>query len=176
MGKTWHGGLVLGQQDFVSIRSQGDTILAATRSSAIVSADNGATWVQATLPKFVVGIRGTAITSDNQLLLAAREGAFRSDDGGATWQHILSGLPANDITSVSFDTTHNRLLVTSDQTGIIFESRDGGRTFQRGPDSGYPLRRVGVMGERYIGATPFDGVIVQPENESISAASTTSSR
>ncbi len=175
VGKTWHGGLVLGQQDFVSIRAQGDTILAATRSSAIVSSDAGATWIKAGLPNFVVGIRGTAIAADNQLLLAAREGAFRSEDGGATWQHVLSGLPANDITSISFDTTHNRLLVTSDQTGIIFESRDGGRTFQRGPDSGYPLRRVSVMGERYIGATPFDGVIVQPENESISAATMTSS-
>jgi hypothetical protein len=26
-----------------------------------------------------------------------------------------------------------------------------------------------VIGGRYVGATPFDGVILQPENESISA-------
>jgi hypothetical protein len=52
---------------------------------------------------------------------------------------------------------------------VIFESRDGGRSWQRGPDSGYPLRRVSVIGGRFVGATPFDGVILQPENESISA-------
>jgi len=40
---------------------------------------------------------------------------------------------------------------------VIFESKDGGRSWQRGPDSGYPLRRVSIVGGRYIGATPFDG-------------------
>jgi hypothetical protein len=53
---------------------------------------------------------------------------------------------------------------------VIFESRDGGRSWQRGPDSGFPLRRVSIIGGRLVGATPFDGVILQPENESISAA------
>jgi photosystem II stability/assembly factor-like uncharacterized protein len=170
MGKTWHGGRVLGQQDFVSVRAHGETVLAATRSSAMVSNDGGTTWQQAALPNYVVGIRNAAIGADNELLIAAREGAFRSDDGGATWRQMLDGLPAKDITSISFDGPHKRLLATSDQTGVIFESRDGGRTWQRGPDTGYPLRRVGIVGGRYMGATPFDGVIVQPENESISAA------
>jgi len=48
---------------------------------------------------------------------------------------------------------------------VIFESSDGGRSWQRGPDSGFPLRRVSVIGGRFVGATPFDGVILQPENE-----------
>jgi photosystem II stability/assembly factor-like uncharacterized protein len=170
MGKTWHGGRVLGQQDFVSVRAHGDTVVAATRSGVMVSNDAGASWKQAGLPNYVVSIRNAAIGPDNQFLIASREGAYRSNDGGATWEHVMDGLPAKDITSVSFDSTHKRLLVTSDQTGVIFESRDGGRSWQRGPDSGYPLRRVSIVGGRYVGATPFDGVIVQPENESVSAA------
>ena len=169
-GKTWHGGRVLGQQDFVSVRAHGNTVVAATRSSVMVSNDGGEKWQQASLPTYVVGIRSAAIASDTHFLIAAREGAYRTNDGGATWEHIVDGLPAKDITSVSFDSAHQRLLVTSDQTGVIFESNDGGRTWQRGPDSGYPLRRVSIVGGRYIGATPFDGVIVQPEDESISAA------
>jgi hypothetical protein len=56
---------------------------------------------------------------------------------------------------------------------VVFESRDGGRSWQRGPDSGFPLRRVSVIGGRFVGATAFDGVIIQPENESISAAAQT---
>jgi hypothetical protein len=71
---------------------------------------------------------------------------------------------------VSFDPAHKRLLATSDATGVIFESRDSGRSWQRGPDSGFPLRRVSIIGGRFVGATPFDGVILQPEGESISAA------
>jgi photosystem II stability/assembly factor-like uncharacterized protein len=169
-GKTWKGGQILGQQDFVSVRAEGSTVVAATRSSVLVSNDSGATWKQAGLPTYVVSIRSAAIASDSQIMIASREGAFRSGDGGATWEHVVNGLPGKDITSVSFDATNKRMLATSDATGVIFESRDGGRSWQRGPDSGFPLRRVSVIGGRFVGATPFDGVVLQPENESISAA------
>ena len=168
-GKTWKGGRILGQQDFVSVRAEGSTVVAATRSSVLVSNDRGTTWKQGGLPSYVVSIRSAAIASDNQIMIASREGAFRSGDGGATWEHVVNGLPSKDITSVSFDSTHKRMLATSDATGVIFESRDGGRSWQRGPDSGFPLRRVSVIGGRFVGATPFDGVVLQPENESISA-------
>jgi photosystem II stability/assembly factor-like uncharacterized protein len=169
-GKTWKGGQILGQTDFVSVRAEGSTVIAATHSSVLVSSDTGKTWKLAGLPAYVVSIRSAAIASDSQIMIASREGAFRSGDGGATWEHVVNGLPGKDITSVSFDPTHKRLLATSDATGVIFESRDGGRSWQRGPDSGFPLRRVSVIGGRLVGATPFDGVILQPENESISAA------
>jgi ligand-binding sensor domain-containing protein len=169
-GKTWKGGQVLGQTDFVSVQADDSIVVAATRSSVLVSKDSGKIWMQAPLPKYVVGIRNVAIASDSQIMVAAREGAFRSADAGSTWQQAVNGLPVKDITSVSFDAAHRRLLATSDATGVIFESRDGGLSWQRGPDSGYPLRRVSIIGGRFVGATPFDGVILQPENESISAA------
>jgi photosystem II stability/assembly factor-like uncharacterized protein len=169
-GKTWKGGQVLGQLDFVTVRAAGSTVVAATHSSVLVSNDSGSTFKMATLPNYVVSIHSAAIVSDTQIMIASHEGAFRSGDGGATWEHVVNGIPGKDITSVSFDPTHKRLLATSDVTGVIFESRDGGQSWQRGPDSGFPLRRVSVIGGRLVGATPFDGVILQPENESISAA------
>jgi photosystem II stability/assembly factor-like uncharacterized protein len=169
-GKIWKIEPGLGHQDFVTVRAQGDTIFAATRSSAMVSADAGATWNHTGLPSYITSIRGAAISSEGQFLVASREGVFRSEDGGTNWEHIVNGLPAKDITSVSFDYTHKRLLATSDATGVIFESTDGGRSWQRGPDSGFPLRHVSVLGGRFIGATPFDGVILQPDNEPMSAA------
>jgi photosystem II stability/assembly factor-like uncharacterized protein len=70
---------------------------------------------------------------------------------------------------VAFDDSHKRLVATSGQTGVIFESTDSGSTWQRGPDSGYPLRRISVVHGHYVAATPFDGVIAQPENEPQSA-------
>jgi len=168
-GKTWTGGPVLGQRDFVSVRAQGSFMVASTRSTAMVSRDSGATWKQASLPSYLVGIRGSAITSENGIVLAAREGAFRSEDGGATWEHALNGLPGKDISSVSFDASRKRLLATSDSTGVIFVSTDNGRSWQRGGDAGFPLRRVSIVGGRFVAATPFDGVVVQPEGN-ISAA------
>jgi photosystem II stability/assembly factor-like uncharacterized protein len=169
-GKIWKIEPGLGHQDFVTVRAQGETIFVATRSSAMVSADAGATWNQTGLPSYITSIRGAAISSEGQFLVASREGVYRSENGGTTWEHVVNGLPAKDITSVSYDYTHKRLLATSDATGVIFESTDGGRSWQRGPDSGFPLRHVGVLGGRFIGATPFDGVVLQPDNEPMSAA------
>jgi photosystem II stability/assembly factor-like uncharacterized protein len=169
-GKTWKGGAVMGQKDFVAVRARGPVMVAATRSSVLVSKDAGTNWKQAALPSFVVSIRSAAIASDNDIVVASREGAYRTGDNGSSWEHMVNGLPSKDITSVSFDSTRKRLLATSDATGVIFHSSDGGRSWQRGPDAGYPLRRVSVVGGRFVGATPFDGVVLQPENESMSAA------
>jgi photosystem II stability/assembly factor-like uncharacterized protein len=173
-GKTWKGGTVLGQTDFVSVRAQGSFLVVTTRSSALVSNDSGATWKQAGLPSYLVGIRGSAIAPDG-IVIAAREGIFRSGDNGASWEHVVNGLPSKDITSVSFDAAHKRLLATSDSTGVIFVSSDSGRSWQRGPDTGFPLRRVSVVGGRFVAATPFDGVVLQPEDGNISAAAGTGS-
>jgi photosystem II stability/assembly factor-like uncharacterized protein len=169
-GKTWKGGALMGQKDFVAVRAHGPVMVAATRSGVLVSKDAGTNWKQTSLPSFVVSIRSAAIASDNDIVIASREGAYRTGDSGSTWEHVVNGLPSKDITSVSFDSTHKRLLATSDATGVIFHSSDGGRSWQRGPDAGYPLRRVSVVGGRFVGATPFDGVVLQPENESMSAA------
>src|SRR6202140_1668167 len=56
-GKMWKGGVVLGQKDFVSVRAHDPMVLAATRSSVLVSDDNGATWKKGGLPTYVVSIR-----------------------------------------------------------------------------------------------------------------------
>lgn len=169
-GKTWKGGPIVGQKDFVSVRAQGSFMVAATRNVAFVSSDSGATWKQAGLPSYLVGIRGSALTPDNSIVIAAREGAFRSDDGGKSWEHVVNGIPSKDITSVSFDAGKKRLLATSDSTGVIFVSSDNGRSWQRGPDTGFPLRRVSIVGGRFVAATPFDGVVLQPGDGNMSAA------
>jgi photosystem II stability/assembly factor-like uncharacterized protein len=107
---------------------------------------------------------------DGEILVAAREGAFRSSDSGTTWEHITNGLPDKNLSSITYDSGRKRLLASSTATGVVFESRDGGRTWRRGPDSGYPLRRISVVRGRFMAATPFDGVIAQPESEVESAS------
>ena len=169
-GKTWMGGPVQGEKDFVAIQGKQNTVVAAARTAVFVSNDNGTTFTQHDLKQYVTSIRGVTVTSDTHIFVASREGAFESSDSGATWSHVLTGLPDKDITSISYDPSGSRLLATSLQTGVIFESSDSGRTWQRGPDSGFPLRRVNVVHGRFVGATPFDGVILQPENDPQSAA------
>ena len=175
-GKTWQGGPVMGTKDFISVRANGPVLVAATRTTVLVSTDKGTSWKQAPLASFITSIRGVTITPDEQILVASREGAFRSGDNGASWEHAVNGLPSKDITSIAYDSTRKRLLATSDATGVVFMSADSGRTWTRGPDSGFPLRRITVIHGRYVAATPFDGVVVQPESEPQSAAVDGSSR
>jgi photosystem II stability/assembly factor-like uncharacterized protein len=169
-GKVWMGGPIAGQQDFVSVQAHDGVVVAATRSSVLVSQNAGTSWEPAALASYPINIRNVTVAPDGQIFVATREGAFHSADSGQSWNHVVAGLPDKDITSVTYDGTHKRLLATSGQTGVVFESGDGGSTWQRGPDSGFPLRRIGVVHGHYVGATPFDGVIAQPENEAQSAA------
>ena len=169
-GKSWTGGAVLGKTDFVAVESNGELIVAATRTNVLCSSNNGATWQQAPLSSYITAIHGVTLTPEGEILVASREGAYRSSDSGATWEHVVNGIPDKNISSIAYDSSKKRLLATSSATGVVFESRDAGRSWHRGPDSGYPLRRISVVRGRFVGATPFDGLIVQPENEAASAS------
>jgi photosystem II stability/assembly factor-like uncharacterized protein len=175
-GKSWSGGAVMGKQDFVSVRSNGNLIALATRSSVLVSKDNGATWQDSSLSSSVTSIRGVTITSDGQIMFASREGAFRSPNAGAGWEHMQNGLPDKNISSISYDQNNKRLLATSTETGVVFESQDAGHTWTRGPDTGYPLRQISVVHGRFLAATPFDGVVMQPDSEDHSASTGAATR
>ncbi|MGA8762299.1 MAG: transcriptional regulator [Candidatus Sulfotelmatobacter sp.] len=168
-GKVWMGGPIAGQHDFISVQAQDGLVVAATRSSLLVSQDAGAAWQPVVLASYPIDVRSVTVAPDGQIFVATREGAFHSADSGRTWNHLVAGLPDKDITSVAYDGSHRRLLATSGQTGVVFESTDGGSTWQRGPDSGFPLRHISVVHGRYVAATPFDGVIAQPENDPQSA-------
>lgn len=169
-GKSWSGGPVMGNKDLVAVKSGGNLVVAATRTAVLFSTDSGMAWRRANLPSNVINIRGLAMTPDQQILIASGEGAFRSSDSGLSWQRSYNGLPDANISSITYDESGNRLLATSTATGVIFESEDGGRNWHRGPDAGYPLHSVEVVKGRFVAATPFDGVVLQPANETESAS------
>jgi photosystem II stability/assembly factor-like uncharacterized protein len=111
-----------------------------------------------------------AITPDANIFVASREGIFHSADAGKTWEHVVNGVPGKDIGSVTYDSERKRLFATSIVSSVIFQSDDNGRSWQRHSDAGYTLRSVSAVKGRLLGATPFDGVVAQPENDSRSAS------
>jgi photosystem II stability/assembly factor-like uncharacterized protein len=173
-GKIWTGGPVMGKQDFVAVRADREMIVAATRSIVLVSTDGGTEWKQAPLTSFVSSVYGLAITPDANIFVASREGIFHSADAGKTWEHVVNGVPAKDIGSVTYDSERKRLFATSIVSSVIFQSDDNGRSWQRHSDAGYTLRSVSAVKGRLLGATPFDGVVAQPENDSRSASAESS--
>jgi len=160
-GKSWTGGPILDRGVFLSVESSGDMEVVATQNDVLVSKDKGTVWTLSSLPRELFGIRSVTVTGDD-ILVASQGGGFRSSNAGQTWTRVLNGLPERDISSISYDEDGQRLLATSVGSSIVFESNDGGHSWQRGPDSGYPLRWISVIRGRMMAATPFDGVIVQP--------------
>jgi len=175
-GKSWSGGPVMGKQDFVSVQSNGSLIALATRSNVLVSKDDGATWQDSSMSSYVSSIRDVIVTADGQIMFASREGAFRSPNAGSGWEHMQNGLPDKNISSISYAQNSKQLLATSTETGVVFESQDAGHTWTRGPDTGYPLRHISVVHGRFLAATPFDGVVIQPENDDRSASTGAATR
>jgi photosystem II stability/assembly factor-like uncharacterized protein len=169
-GKIWTGGPVLGKQDFVAVRANGETVVAATRSGVLVSIDGGTSWKQAPVGSLVTSIYGLALTPESHIFIASREGIYHSADAGATWEHLMNGVPAKDIASVSFDPESRRLLATSSAAGVVFESNDNGHSWRRAADVGYTVRGISVARGRLYAATPYDGVVAQPEREAQNAS------
>ena len=159
-GKSWNGGLVAGRTDFLAVRNARNRVVAATETEVFASADEGNHWEVVTLPSKLSGVCGIAVTSDAEILIASSDHVFRSSDGGATWEN-LAGIRAKNFSSISYEESKKAVVVTSLSTGAFMESYDGGRTWSRSADVGYPLRRIKVLRGRLVAVTLFDGVIVQ---------------
>ena len=136
--------------------------LAATRKSVVISLDGGVNWYSARLPSFLTKIHGVALDSNSNLWLATREGAFRSSDNGDRWRHVLAGLPATNVVSITYDAEGKRLLATAASSHSLFESTDGGRSWRRAAEVGAALRAFHTGHGRVFASTSFDGVLAQP--------------
>lgn len=160
-GRSWKSVPELEKKDFVAVRSTGDLVVAATHREIFVSADEGMNWQLANLPSQVTTVRSVAVAPDSRVLVASLEGAFRSSDFGKNWEHMINGLPERDLSFISYDGSTRSLLATSLSASAIFQSQDGGESWSRVPDVGYPLRRVTTVHGRLVAVTPFDGIIAQ---------------
>ena len=159
-GKIWTSVPGTDQQNFIAVQSGGKLVAAATHSSLLISRDAGVTWQPSVLDQ--TNIRSVIVTPYNQVFVTTREGGFQCVEACKIWNRVVAGLPNKDILAVVYDVEHKRFLAATSASNI-FESADGS-TWQRGPDSGFPLHLISVIHERYIGAATFDGVVAQPQN------------
>jgi len=161
-GQSWRGGPLLGHTDIQALYITPQVMAAASRKALLLSLDGGERWYSPALPEDVTSIADVAVDAGSNVWFAAREGAFRSHDGGDTWER-LKRLPINHLASLFYDGEANRVVVASRTSTELFETVDGGHTWRRA-DTGWLLRTVSGSHGRLLATTPFDGVIVQPDN------------
>jgi photosystem II stability/assembly factor-like uncharacterized protein len=169
-GKSWIGGAVLGATAFTSVDTFDDVVLAATPTSAMLSKDGGETWSELKLPPYVGRVNGVAIGPRSDLWVATHMGTFRTHDAGAKWEHVTAGNPVTKLWSVRYDRKSDRLIAIAGNRNMIFESRDGGISWQLAASARYPIRDVTLAGGRMLAVTDFNGVVAQLVSEASSAA------
>lgn len=143
---------------FVS-SGHGTTVVASLRSISI-SADEGRTWRLTGLPAGLSQIGAIAVDGSGTLWLGGREGIFASSDQGMSWT-TLKDLYVTNIDSLFYDVRQDRLLVTSGTSTMAFSIHLPERSIHYWT-TGWNMRFLRPVGDYLVGATMFDGIVVQP--------------
>jgi photosystem II stability/assembly factor-like uncharacterized protein len=168
-GTTWHGGPVLGYSEFLRVATSGDAVFAAGRQFIATSRDGGKSWQAVPMPDKASILRFLVAADNGSLWLVAREGLFYSEDHAQSWTK-LSSLPFNDVDGLDFNNEYKRLMVTS-ANGTLMMAIDPVKKDWKWWDIGWNVHTVRSSGGRFVAASLFDGVVLQPKSSGTQVAS-----
>ena len=149
----------LSETRFVAAR--GPEVLAGSLSGLAFSADHGANWQRVMPPATLTQIGALTVDGEGGLWIGGPEGVFYSTDHGATWK-TLRNLFVRQVDGIYYDAEGKRILVTASGSTTAFAASvpDYKVTYW---DTGWKLRFMRPVGDHLIGATLFDGMVVQPK-------------
>ncbi len=171
-GQHWTaiGSLSMPDVHYVGLLSPGNEgtdgsgaalVLAGGLQQMALSPDGGATWKTISLPGELTQIGAVAIDGEECLWVGGREGVWLSTDNGASWK-TLRNLFLTEVDNIYFDPSAKRVLVTASNSPVAFSVTVPDHKVSYW-DTGWMLRFVRPVGDHLIGATLFDGVVVQPK-------------
>jgi photosystem II stability/assembly factor-like uncharacterized protein len=136
-------------------------VLLASLDGMTVSVDGGKRWHGVSLPSSLTQVGAIAVDDEGELWVGGRQGVFVSSDSGTTWT-TLKNLYASDVNSLYFDAKGQRMLVTANaSTTMAFAVHLPTKTVSYW-DTGWHLRFMRPVGDYLVGATLYDGVVLQP--------------
>ncbi len=174
-GKKWYLQPIEEDFDYSAVNSYDDgTVTLAGPKGAYISHDDGKTWTSIVLPKYVTHVYNLTLTPDSSLWMATRQGALNSTDGGQSWRYVVGvGLPKDDVLAVRYDPDGHRLLATALRAHGVFESRDGGKSWQSTPDAGVAIRAALNYQGRLLAASSYNGLLLEESSVVESASGST---
>ena len=160
-GRTWSRVENLVMPDAHFVAGHGKTVFVGTLKRLALSSDGGQSWDTIALPKDLTQIGALCVDELNNLWVGGREGVYYSTDLGESWK-ILPNLFITQVDNLYFDAPSHRMLVTS--MGSTFAFAVSVPEYKvRYWDTGWNLRFARPVGDHMVGATLFDGMIVQPQ-------------
>lgn len=161
-GLQWKDVPTLQMPETHFLAAEKGIVMAATLRRIAISVDGGNKWDVATVPDAITQISTIAVDEAGNLWVGGREGAFYSTDYGMTWK-TLRNLYVTQVTGIYFDKPRHRVMVTTNGSfntiSFAVNLPDYRVTYW---DSGWNLRFVRPAGDHLIGATLYDGMVVQP--------------
>ncbi|MGC2163320.1 MAG: transcriptional regulator [Silvibacterium sp.] len=165
-GATWTGP-VLTEQHYRFVDAHGNIVFAAQREALHLSQDGGEHWSPIMLPSGLTSVTALTTTPSGVLWVGGRQGAYYSEDQGQTW-HAISELPVRAIDNIDYDAALGRVVITSHDSDLVFAINSDNKSWKWW-DAGWKVRMVHSMNGRLIGASLYDGVVVQPKADGVAS-------
>jgi photosystem II stability/assembly factor-like uncharacterized protein len=136
-------------------------VAVASLNALEMSVDGGKTWHAAAVPSRARQLSALAVDGEGELWVADRDGVYYSANRGESWQTV-KGMFLRDGNNIFYDEAANRMLVTSNGPATVAFAVAIPSMRVSWWDTGWNLRFVRPVGDYLVGATLFDGIVVQP--------------
>ncbi len=171
-GKRWVASPGIAAKEWRYVAEAKGVLAVADLKSLMRSTDDGRSWSAVDLPAGLTQVSAMGADDSGTIWVGGLEGLFFVPSGGTEWQP-WKAFYLRDINSIYFDTEGQRMLITGNPPSRIALAIHVPAHKTAYWDSGWNLRFVRPVGDYLLGATLFDGVVVQPRMvESPAAAAT----
>jgi photosystem II stability/assembly factor-like uncharacterized protein len=160
-GVTWSLVAAIPAGDWHFVAASKQNVVAASLNEVEMSADGGKTWQAVTLPPKVTQVTALSVDGQGAVWIGDRDGVYLSADKGAKWQ-TLTNLYVRNVNSLYYDEPGSRMLVTTNEPATVAFAVEIPSMRVDSWDTKWDLRFVRPVGDYLLGATLFDGVVVQP--------------
>jgi photosystem II stability/assembly factor-like uncharacterized protein len=180
-GRSWtrtHLGLARAVTALASSQRDTSLVLAATPLEIFRSRDAGATWERAGPAPAQSPLHKLALLPgrDEVVVGASARGLWLSSDQGRSWAPRGGGLPRGHISGLALDADGRTLVASNFDHGGLYESRDGGVSWNALSTAGLASERVWALAVdpavpgRIVAAPPTGGLHALGQTGSSSTA------
>jgi len=159
-GTTWRIASLPGDDFRFSGAAPGGNVVVAGLHRIAFLNPSTQQWTEASVPGGLAQLTSIGIDDKGRLWAGGREGVFRSNTG-TSWQGFPE-LHVADVNSIFYDGAGKRMLISANSSTTLTYAvslTDDRIAFW---DTGWHLRFVRPVGDHLIGATLYDGIVVQP--------------
>jgi photosystem II stability/assembly factor-like uncharacterized protein len=174
-GVSWQRTGPEDSADWRYLASAKRNVVAASLHAMEFSNDAGASWTPVKLPDALTQVAAISVEPSGEMWVGGREGVFVSSDDGLNWI-TPKNLFVNSVTSIYYDGPSNRIMVTATgakDVAFLVQLPSKSVTFAQ---TGWNLRFMRPVGDHLVGATFFDGIVIQPRMVATPEPAETASR